>query len=69
MSRVAGLIAVALTGIIVGGQLDLAGFHRAMLATALMLIVGGVISAIGIRNPGSLQAEEASTVNTVSPIG
>lgn len=66
VSRVAGLIAVALTGIIVGGQLDLPGFHRAMLATALMLIASGIISAIGIQNPKQEQAAEAPSAS--SPI-
>ncbi len=64
VSRVAGLIAVALTGIIVGGTLDLTGFHRAMLATALMLIAGGVISAVGIQNPRRLNAADASSTSS-----
>lgn len=51
VARVAGLVAVACAGLILGGVLDLAGFHRAMIATALMLIVGGVVSFVGIRNP------------------
>ncbi|WP_167509491.1 MFS transporter [Corallococcus llansteffanensis] len=51
ISRVAGLIAIALTGLIVGPRLDVAGFHRAMITTAVLLMLGGVISAVGIRNP------------------
>ncbi|WP_213815153.1 MFS transporter [Glaciihabitans sp. dw_435] len=51
VSRVAGLIAVALTGLIVGETLDTDGFHRGLIATAGLLIVGGVVSAIGIQNP------------------
>ena len=52
VARIAGLIAVACTGIIVGtGLNDLAGYHRAAWASALFLIVGGVISFVGIRNP------------------
>ncbi|PJJ63223.1 MFS transporter [Compostimonas suwonensis] len=51
VSRIAGLIAIAFTGIIVGSGLDVDGFHRAVLATAIMLIAGAIISAIGIRNP------------------
>lgn len=50
VSRVAGLVVVAMTGIIVGGQLDLHGFRRAALVTGLLLVIGGVISAAGIRN-------------------
>lgn len=51
ISRVAGLVVIAMTGIIVGGRLDLIGFHRAVLVTGLLLICGGIISAVGIRNP------------------
>ncbi|AZG44497.1 MFS transporter [Gordonia insulae] len=50
ISRIAGLVAVACTGIIVGGVLDVASFHRAALITASLFIVGGIISAVGIRN-------------------
>jgi EmrB/QacA subfamily drug resistance transporter len=51
IARVAGLIAVAALGIIVGYQLDLEGFHRGLVATAALLILGGLISWVGIRNP------------------
>ncbi|WP_223690384.1 DHA2 family efflux MFS transporter permease subunit [Leifsonia poae] len=50
VSRIAGLITVALAGLIIGEQLDRAGLDRAMLCTALLLLIGGVVSAIGIRN-------------------
>lgn len=50
-SRVAGLIAVALLATIVGGSLDLEGFHRAAVVTATLMIAGGVTSFLGIRNP------------------
>jgi EmrB/QacA subfamily drug resistance transporter len=51
VSRVAGLIAVALLASIVGGSLDLEGFHRAAVVTAALMIAGGVTSFLGIRNP------------------
>lgn len=51
VSRVAGLIAIALLATIIGGSLDLDGFHRAAIATAGLLIAGGVVSFLGIRNP------------------
>jgi EmrB/QacA subfamily drug resistance transporter len=51
VSRVAGLIAIALVGLIVGPKLELAGFHRVLIVTAALLIVGGIVSAIGIQNP------------------
>lgn len=51
VSRIAGLITVALLGTIVGGTLDLDGFHRAIGVTAALLAAGGIVSWIGIRNP------------------
>ncbi|HEX4059118.1 MAG TPA: MFS transporter [Galbitalea sp.] len=58
VSRVAGLITIACLGFIVGAsagsasdpQLTLAGFHRSLIAIAALLIVGGVVSLIGIQN-------------------
>ncbi len=52
ISRVAGLLVVAMLSTIVGGTLDLDGFHNAAWVTAALLVVGGVVSWIGIRrNP------------------
>lgn len=52
VSRVAGLLVVAMLSTIVGGTLDLDGFHSAAWVTAALLILGGVVSWIGIRrNP------------------
>ena len=50
VSRVAGLIAIAFVGLIVGPHLDADGFHRVLIVTAVLLIIGGVVSAIGIQN-------------------
>ena len=50
VSRVAGLVAIAFVGLIVGPQLGVAGFQRGMLVTAVLLVLGGVTSCIGIRN-------------------
>ncbi|GAA2072644.1 MFS transporter [Microbacterium hatanonis] len=50
VSRVAGLIAVAMVALIVGGSIDLGGFHRAAVVTAALLAIGGVVSFLGIRN-------------------
>jgi EmrB/QacA subfamily drug resistance transporter len=60
VSRVAGLIAVAFTGVIVSlgersdgneaGAIDFAGFRRGALVTAALLAVAGLVSAVGIRN-------------------
>ncbi|MGN7977645.1 MFS transporter [Microbacterium sp. 22195] len=49
VSRVAGLLVVALLSTIVGGALDLNGFHSAALVTAGLFALGGVVSWIGIR--------------------
>jgi len=51
VSRVAGLVAIAMLGFIIGTKLDVAGFHRAVVVTACLLFLGGIVSAIGIRNP------------------
>lgn len=59
VARVAGLVLVAMLGIIVGGQLDLAGFQRATIVTAALLIVGGVVSFVGIRDVPDAQGEQA----------
>ena len=50
VARVAGLIVVASLGVITGGRLDLDGFHRAAVLTAVLLAVGGAVSWLGIQN-------------------
>ncbi|MFJ3406540.1 MFS transporter [Promicromonospora sp. NPDC090134] len=50
VARVAGLVTVAFAGIITGGVLDVASFHRALLVTAGLLVLGGLVSLVGIRN-------------------
>ncbi|WP_431866440.1 MFS transporter [Microbacterium paraoxydans] len=57
VSRVAGLLVVAMLSTIVGGTLDLDGFHNAAWVTAALLVLGGVVSWIGIRrNPSEAAA-------------
>jgi MFS family permease len=51
VSRLAGLMAVASTGIIAGGALTFASFFRLMAVAGGLLLAGGVVSAFGIRNP------------------
>jgi EmrB/QacA subfamily drug resistance transporter len=53
VSRVAGLVAIAGLGLVTGSQLDLAAFHRGIILIAALLAVGGILSAIWIRNPQS----------------
>lgn len=50
IARVASLVAVAGLGAVVGGELDLAGFHRAAVFVAIMLALGGLAAWVGVRN-------------------
>jgi predicted MFS family arabinose efflux permease len=59
VARVAGLIAIALLATIVGGSLDLDGFHRAAIVAAALMIAGGVTSFVGIRNPARTSPDQA----------
>ncbi len=71
VSRVAGLVAIALAGIIVGTALDLDSFRRIMAVVAVLLLVGGAISAVGITNRGAggpvPDAAAAACQDRVSP--
>jgi len=51
VSRIAGLLAVAVIGVFVGTSLTLSGFHTGMIICAVLLIAGGIVSAVGIKNP------------------
>ncbi|MGD8168094.1 DHA2 family efflux MFS transporter permease subunit [Herbiconiux sp. P16] len=51
VARVAGLISIALVGILSGGALGEAGFGRVVTFAAAFLLVGAVVSFVGIRNP------------------
>ena len=60
VARVAGLLVVAMISTIVGGALDLGGFHNAAWVTTALLVLGGVVSWIGIRrNPSEPQGADA----------
>jgi len=51
VSRIAGLIAVALAATLGGSAtIDLDSFHRLVASSAVAMIVGGAISAVGIRD-------------------
>jgi len=50
IARIASLVMVALAGIVLGGGMSTAGFHRAVIVMALLLLAGTVVSAVGIRN-------------------
>jgi EmrB/QacA subfamily drug resistance transporter len=51
VSRVAGLVAIALAGTIAGEQLGVAGFQRVLLVTAALMVAGSLVSWLGIRSP------------------
>lgn len=55
VSRVAGLLAIAAVSAVVGGSLDLDGFHRAAVFTAALMVLGGAAAFFGIRNHLSRQ--------------
>lgn len=56
VARVAGLVVIAFLAPIVGGSLDLGGFHRAAVVTAALMAVGALVAFAGIRR---LPAEPA----------
>jgi EmrB/QacA subfamily drug resistance transporter len=54
VARIAGLLAIAILGILAAGggdHLTVHGFHATMGAVSALLVSGGLIGAIGIRNP------------------
>ncbi len=51
VARVAGLVAIAMLGVIIAGQLDVPSFHRVLIVTSGLFIIGGLVSLAGIRNP------------------
>jgi EmrB/QacA subfamily drug resistance transporter len=63
VSRIAGLITVAMLGLIVGQQLDREGLDRALWCVAALLVLGGIVSGIGIRNrePAAEPVQVATT--------
>lgn len=67
VARIAGLIAVAFAGVIVAGALDQAGLRRVLLVCAVLLVIGGAVSAIGIvnkRHPDAAPAGSTAAIPT-----
>ncbi|GAA1469116.1 MFS transporter [Microbacterium thalassium] len=60
ISRVGGLLGIALLATITGGALDLDGLHRAAIVMAALLLVGGIVAFLGIRNPAREPVAEES---------
>ncbi|QAV69655.1 DHA2 family efflux MFS transporter permease subunit [Salinibacterium sp. UTAS2018] len=54
VSRIAGLVTVALIGVIAVGSLSPANFHRVVIVTAALLFAGALTSFLGIRNSAAL---------------
>ncbi|MBB2957681.1 MFS transporter [Pseudoclavibacter helvolus] len=51
ISRVAGLVAIAMIGVIAGGTIDVVSFQPLMFVTAGLLFAGALSSWLGVRNP------------------
>jgi predicted MFS family arabinose efflux permease len=50
VARIAGLLTIALAGVVTGPAVTTAGLHRTMAVTAALFVAGAVTSAVGIRN-------------------
>ncbi len=50
VARIAGLIAISFIGIVVGVKLNIHGLHRGLVAMAILELIGGIVSFIGIRS-------------------
>jgi EmrB/QacA subfamily drug resistance transporter len=61
ISRIAGLLAIAGLGTIIGPTLNLQGFHRGLIATACLMMVGGIVSAFGIQNAARALPDQSKT--------
>ena len=50
ISRIAGLIAIAFAGVIIGGSMDFDGFRQGSYVVAALFALAGLVSWVGIRN-------------------
>ena len=72
VSRVAGLVAIAFAGTVIGPTLGLESFERAMVVSAVLLFVGAVVSAVGVssREPAASAPEAvAACHDRILPAG
>ncbi|MBX9470630.1 MFS transporter [Microcella sp.] len=60
ISRISGLVAIALLGAVVGTVVDAAWLDRALQLCAALLSIGAVVSAIGIRRVAEPEEVEAA---------
>lgn len=58
VSRIAGLLSIAMIGLFIGTTITRDGFQTGLIVCSALLIAGGLLSAIGIRN----RAQEISKV-------
>jgi len=65
VSRVAGLIVIAMIAVVIGGRLDLGGLHRGIIVCSVLLALGGLVSFAGIRN--ARPAAESAPVGAGEP--
>jgi len=66
VARIAGLLAVAMLGLITGGALDLAGLHRSLWVIAALMALGGLVSFLGIRRLSTPEMQEPSAEGAAS---
>lgn len=77
VARLSSLVIVAALAVIVGGQIDLSGFHRAAVVTAALLAAGALASWVGIRaavapssrSLTSVTAEPCTASDVPMPVG
>jgi EmrB/QacA subfamily drug resistance transporter len=60
VSRVAGLVAIAFLGLVIGSHIDVSGFHRTLVLVAVLLALGGIVSLIGITNHAKAAPKSAT---------
>lgn len=50
VARIAGLLSIAVIGLFIGNSITTDGFHVGIILCSVLLVLGGIISAIGIQN-------------------
>lgn len=68
VSRVAGLVAVALAGSVGGATIQLAGFHTLAFAAAIALFAGAIVSGVWIVNPQPVPVATAGAGSGHAPL-
>ena len=60
VARIAGLLAIAAVGLILGAELSVDTIDRALIAGVVLLFAGGITSWLGIRNPVQQSVDAAA---------